>query len=392
MRFFFLNLLDRINDKYGALLFYIGLFLLIVSRYWFLTNKETPNAYYILYALFHYAGRLLILCRLLLFSHKYPLYVLFCIVIGVFLLYSYSLSGFRTLIYSFIIIAASKDANIKVILNVFLLAFLLVLCMGLVFWNCEWISDLVKHKFDLIGHSWGFMNPNFLAFFMLMATLLVLQYWDIKQTKVIWITCWSVAFLVFKLTLGLTSVIILLLIPIIYYFLKHYSIDTRYLAFLPWFFLLTSIILSCYYGSTYGETTFESRFSIPALVYQKHGLSLFGQEYGYVTFFASFVTGEHPLCVDNLYMHLVLCDGVIIALFVFIFLSHYLYKIGKWGHPLLVSSAIGFTLSGMMENQPIDALLNFMLLYYFHCFTPHSKTVQKFLAANIAASGLMTLD
>ncbi len=379
MRFLFLNRLDKINDKYGPWLFYIGLFLLIVSRYWILTNKDTPNVYFTLYAMFHHTGILLILCRLLLFSHKYPLYVLFCIVIGVLLLYSYSLSEFRTLIYSFIIIAASKDANIKSILKVFLLAFLLVLCMGVVFWNYGWTSDLVKHKFGLIGHSWGFMNPNFFAFFMLMATLLVLQYWDIKQTKVIWITCWSVAFLSFMLTLGLTSVIILLLIPIFYYFLKHYSIDARYLAFLPWFLLLASIILSCYYGSSYGETTFESRFSIPALVYQKNGLSLFGQEYGYVSFFASFVTGEHPLCVDNLYMHLVLCDGVIIALFVFIFLSHYLYKIGMCGHPLLISSAIGFTLSGIMENQPIDALLNFMLLYYFHLFAPSYKSGQEVL-------------
>ena len=377
MQHSFLRHFDRINDKYGAWLFYIGLFLLIVCRYWFLPNKEMPNAYFSLHILFKHVGRLLIICRLLLFSRKYPLYVLFCIVIGTLFLYSFRTNSSSILIYSFFIIAASKDTDNKVILKLFLLSFLIVFCTALMSWNFGWTSDIVKHKFDLVGHSWGFTNPNTLAFLLLMSTLLVLQHWNIKQTKVIWMSCWATAILLFFCTLSLTSVIVLLLIPLFEYIQKLYRIPAWSLALFPSVCLLASILLSFYYGPSYGSTTFESRFSIPALVFQNYGLSLFGQKYGYVSFFSAWVTGEHPLCVDNLYMHLFLCNGIIIALLVIIFLSHLLYLIGNCGHPLLVSSAIGITISGMMETIPIDVITNFMLLYYFHLFAPLSKSVHE---------------
>ena len=247
------------------------------------------------------------------------------------------------------------------------------------FWNYGWTNDIVKHRFDLVGHSWGFNNPNTLAFLMMMSTFLVLQYWDVKQTKVIWIACWSTAILIFFCTLSLTAIFIILLIPLFEYIQKYYRTPTWCLALFPSVCLLTSILLSFYYGPSYGLTTFESRFSIPALVFQNYGLSLFGQEYGFVSIFTAWVTGEQPLCVDNLYMHLFLCNGIIIALFVIIFLSHLLYLIGDRGNPLLVSSAIGVTLYGMMETISIDVIANFMLLYYFHLLSPPSKSVQEVL-------------
>lgn len=201
-----------------------------------------------------------------------------------------------------------------------------------------------------------------------------------SRQKSFWMICWSAAILIFFCTLSLTAFIILLLIPLFEYIQKLYRIPAWNLALFPSVCLLTSILLSFYYGPSYGSTTFESRFSIPALVYQNYGLSLWGQEYGFVSNFTAWITGEQPLCVDNLYIHLFLCNGVIIALFVIIFLSHLLYLIGSWGNPLLVSSAIGVTLSGMMETIPIDVIVNFMLLYYFHLFAqPSSKSAQEVL-------------
>ena len=244
MQHSFLNLFDRINDKYGAWLFYIGLFLLIVCKYWFLTNKEMPNAYFSLHILLYHVGRLLIICRLLLFSRKYPLYVIFCLITGALFLYSSRLSQSTTLIYSFFIIAASRDTENKVILKLFLLAFLFVFCTALISWNFSWTSDIVKHRFDLVGHSWGFNNPNTLAFLMMMSTFLVLQYWDVKQTKVIWIVCWAAAILIFFCTLSLTPFIILLLIPLFEYIQKLYRIPAWSLALFPSVCLLVSILLS----------------------------------------------------------------------------------------------------------------------------------------------------
>ena len=240
----FLRHFDRINDKYGAWLFYIGLFLLIVCRYWFLPNKEMPNAYFSLHVLFYHVGRLLIICRLLLFSRKYPHYVFLCLITGALFLYSLRLSESSTLIYSFFIIAASRDTNYKVILKLFFLAYLIVFCTALMFWNYGWTNDIVKHRFDLVGHSWGFNNPNTLAFLMMMSTFLVLQYWDVKQTKVIWIVCWAAAILIFFCTLSLTPFIILLLIPLFEYIQKLYRIPAWCLALFPSVCLLTSITCS----------------------------------------------------------------------------------------------------------------------------------------------------
>jgi hypothetical protein len=222
-----------------------------------------------------------------------------------------------------------------------------------------------------------------------MLALLVQLYLDTNNTKTIWITCWAVALLICVFTLGITSVSVLLIIPPLYLFLKHHPIPALILALLPWCCLVISIALAFHYGPSYGTTTFESRFSIPALVYQKHGLSLFGQDYGYVSFTKAWRTGVQPLSIDNVFMHIVLCEGVLIALSVLLFLSHYYYKIGEMGKPLLVSSTIGLCILGLMEYVTLDASFNFLLLYYFHQFTPLSKRIQKSLVLIISLLGLM---
>ena len=283
MQHSFLRHFDRINDKYGAWLFYIGLFLMIVSYYWFSTSKEMPKDYFIFRnAIFNISKSLLIL-RTLLFASRYPRYVLLCIAIYLILKLSAYLCGWNVITTSFIIIAASKDTDIKQSLRIYLIAFVLVLLAAPISWSIGWTGEVVKHKYGLIGHSFGFSNPNTLAALIQMLAVLALCFWNVHKTSVIWIICWATATLVGLLTLGITSVFILLLTPVIYYFVKQHPVPAWSLVFLPWFCLLASFILSCYYGPSYGETTFESRFSIPALVYQNHGLSLFGQDYGFTS-------------------------------------------------------------------------------------------------------------
>ena len=362
----FLRHFDKFNDKYGEWIFYLGLFLMIISFCWLTVNHEMPEGYYNIRIWLLRTGVLLLVVRVLLFFHKYPLLVLCFIVLLPVIKYSYSLSGWNVILCSFIIITASKDADIKIILRIYLASFLLILLFGLTTWNIGWTGEVVKHRFGFVGHSYGFSNPNILGCLLQMLTLAVLHYWNIKKSVVIWISCWATALLIVLLTWCLTSFFVLLLIPIFYFLLKRYPIPSWSLALLPWVFFVASIILSCYYGPSYGATSFESRFSIPALVYQNHGLSLWGQDYGFVGLSRSWQTGEHSLCVDNVYMHLVLCDGVMIALFVFFFLSHYLYRVGNTKNPLLLSCAIALILSGMMEGLMLNAIFNFTLVYYFH--------------------------
>ena len=377
MHYYFLKKFDQFNDKYGEWIFYLGLFLMIVSKYWFAINDNCPHELIGLRTFLLNTGKLLLIVRILLFSHKYPIYVLCCIIMYPIFKYSSSLSNWYIVVNSFIIIAASRDSNIKTTLRVFLGAFVLILISGLILYSVGWLSDITKQRLAIKAHSLGFTSPNTLACLIQMLALLMLLYWDIKKTKTIWITCWAIALLIFSLTQGITSVSVLIIIPPLYLFLKHHPIPVWILAILPWCCLVLSIALAYYYGPSYGTTTFESRFSIPALVYQNHGLSLFGQEYGYVSFNKAWKTGVQPLCVDNVFMHIVLCEGVMIALSVLLFLSHYYYKIGNMRQPLLVSSSIGLCILGLMEYVTLDASFNFLLLYYFHHFTPLSKLIQR---------------
>ena len=379
MQHSFLRHFDRINDKYGAWLFYIGLFLMIVSYYWFSTSKEMPKDYFILRKAILNISKSLLILRTLLFVRRYPRYVLLCIAIYLILKLSAYLSNGNGITTSFIILAASKDTDIKQSLIIYLVTFVLILLAAPIFWSIGWTGEVIKHKFGLIGHSLGFSNPNTLSVLIQTLTILALCFWNIHKTSVIWITCWATALFVGLLSLCMTSVVILLLAPLLYYFIKKHPVPAWSLTLFPWLFLLASIILSCYYGPSYGETTFESRFSISALVYQNHGLSLFGQDYGFTSFAKALKTGTHPLCLDNAYMHLVLCDGIVVALLVHVFLSLLLYRVGKIGQPLLIAYAILITLSGMMELVMLSSIINFLLLYYFYSSPPPSSTVQVIL-------------
>lgn len=387
----FINRFDKFTDKYGVWVFYIGLFLIIIGKYWFALGDDAPLGYRILRRGLQHAGYWLLIFRVLLFVPKYPLYVLCCVILFPIFKLSYNLGGWNLMLYSPVIIAASRDSDIKVVFRIFLLTFTLILISGPIAFAIGWFSDITKHKDILTAHSYGFTSPNTLACLMLMLVLLVLLYWDVKKAKVIATACCVTASLVGILTLGISVIFILLLTPLLYYFLKRYPIPAGYLTLLPWGCLLLSIILSFYYGPSYGATTFESRFSIPAFVYQNHGLSLFGQEYGYVNFNQAWKTGVQSLCIDNVYMHLVLCDGVVVALIVLLFLSHYLYRIGQMERPLLTSSVIGLFLIGLMEYVTLDASFNFLLLYYFHHFKPLSKSAGRYVAAAVAGLGLMAL-
>ncbi len=383
--------LDQLNNDFGKWIFYLGLFLMIVGKYWFSFGDDCPHEFVVLRKLLLKTGILLLIVRILLFFRRYPLYVFCSIILYPIFKLSYSLSDWYVILYSFIIIASSRDTNIKTIQRVFLVAFCIILISGTLFNAIGWLDDVTKLRVNYRAHSFGFTSPNTLACLIQMLAILALLYWDIQKTKVLWIVCWAAALLVGLLTFGVTSAVILILIPILYLCLKHYPIPAWILALLPWCFLLLSIALAYYYGPSYGDNTFESRFSIPALVFQNHGLSLFGQDYGYVSFTQEWETGIHSLCVDNVYMHITLCEGLMIALFVMLFLSHYFYRIGRIGHPLLTASAIGLGLLGLMEYVPLDASFNFLLLYYFHQFTPFSKPIQKLLAIAVMALGLMAV-
>ncbi|MBR5715336.1 MAG: hypothetical protein IKX59_02020 [Bacteroidales bacterium] len=356
--------IEIVDRKYGTWIFYVALVLMLTSLTWFWL-EDIPYDIKVLSNRFLKLGQVLCCLRLALLSWKYPKYVILCAAIISLFYYSYLLSYEIMLLKTAMLVAASRDADIKVILRIYLVIFLTMMFLGPMTLLLDWTGDIVKHKYNHVGHSYGFYNPNRYAYLMQMLILLVILILHIRQTLWLTIICWAAALVVGWMTLSTTSVIVLFLFPLVYYWLKHHTIPLLWLALLPCILTVISIGLSFYFGPSTGDTTFESRFSIPYLLFERHGLSWLGQDCGIVTWKKAFREGIEPLYINNLYLTLFVINGVIVAFLMLALYGLYLYRIGRLRNPLLLSMAICLALSGLMQLFPLNIMLDFLLLYFF---------------------------
>ena len=225
-----------------------------------------------------------------------------------------------------------------------------------------WAGNMVKHIGSLQGSSYGFKSPNSLAAFLVLAVSVGLYLTRERRWAVVCAICWPAAALTFLLTLSRTQVLLLVALPLLLLFLQKFRPKPWLLAALPFACLALSVLLAIHYGPGYGTNTFESRFSIPALVYEKYGLSPFGQECGLRNWFK----GVYPyrLAIDNGYLALLLCRGVFICLAALAVMAHLLYLVGKKGDALLTAMACCMTVLGMMEGIPFFVKFSFLPLLY----------------------------
>lgn len=356
-----IEILDR---KYGTWLFCTALVLFLVSFSWFGYSGKLSN-------LSHYIGYLEIIARIIccvrigLLCWKYPRYVLFCALILFILYLSSHLSRSSFLLHSAMVVAASKDEDINKILKIFLTIYLFLLFVFPILYVMGWTEDVVKHKCEFVGHSYGFLNPNRLAFLMQMLVFLVILFFRIRRTWIVWLISYCAALLIGWLTLSMTSVIILLLFPLIYYCIKNHPFPTIWFALIPLILTLLSIVFSLYFGPSTGSSTFESRFSIPSLIWEDHGLSLLGQNCGFITAWDAIKRGVEAFYMNNAYLDLFIRHGVITALITLAFFSHYLYRMGRMNNPLSLAMAVCLAISGLMQLFFLYIVLDFLLLYYF---------------------------
>ena len=355
--------IERVDRKYGTWIFYVALVLMLTSTSWFWLD-DIPRDIYVFSKRFLKLGQLLCCIRLALLSWKYPRYVILCAAIISLFYFSYLLSHGNMLLKTVMLVAASRDADIKVILRIYLVIFLTMMFLGPMTLLLDWTGDIVKHKYNHVGHSYGFYNPNRYAYLMQMLILLVILILHIRKTLWVTIICWAAALVVGWMTLSTTSVIVLFLFPFVYYWLKHHTIPLLWLALLPCILTVISIGLSFYFGPSTGDTTFESRFSIPYLLFERHGLSWLGQDCGIVTWKKAFREGIEPLYINNLYLNLFLINGVIVAFLMLALYGLYLFRMGRLRNPLLLSMAICLALSGLMQLFPLNIMLDFLLMYF----------------------------
>lgn len=372
---YLVSLIEKIDSKYGAWIFYAALILFLISASWFWPSNIPDSVRFATKRLM-FLAQVLCCFRICLLSWKYPKYVLICAVLIVLFYISSRISHQKMLLRTVLFVAASRDSDIKVSLRIFFAVFLVVLFAAPITWMMGWTGDLVKHKFDQVGHSWGFLNPNGFATFLQMLTLLTILLFKIRRTLYVAIISWAAAAVIGWMTLSMTSVVILLLFPVLYYWFKHHSLSPKVLVAIPVVLTILSIGLSIYYGPSTGDTTFESRFSIPHLIVEGQGISWLGQDYGSVSWYEAIKKGIEPLYMNNLYLNLIVSDGVIIALITLALYGYYLYRMGRLNNPQILSMAICLAIAGLMQLHPMNMMYDFLLLYFFQEPFVRKKTVE----------------
>lgn len=305
-----------------------------------------------------------------------PRFTISCFCLLAVLKFSYTLAGYGTLnLYHIVLVAAaSRGAEPKVALKIFFayLAFNLITCPF--FYAVGWAGNVVKHIGQYKAGSYGLVNPNTLAAFLMLSLSLGFYFSKCRRPWLIGLVCLAATALTAVLTLNRTFTLLMLALPVFFLLFQRKTPKSCMLALVPTLCLAVSVLLAYGYGPGYGSNTFESRFSIAALIFQKFGLSLFGQNCG----LAGWFKGEWPynLDIDNGYLNLFICGGVVTGLVVMGFFTHLMYLIGRRGDALLSAVACCIAISGTMESVPFNMYYSFLPLLYMSLvdeFAPESR-------------------
>lgn len=308
------------------------------------------------------ASRYLCYACIVLMLPKHPRHVALGIVALFLLRIGWGCSGMGNLFYCAMFAVAARGCRLKHVVWVFLVAFVLQFLIANVGYLSGVMGDLTKHRYGMAGHSWGTVNPNMWAAFVMIMLMASLQLLPTRKIALISCSCCLLAVLVFLTTLSMTVVLALLALPVIYWLFCRYPCLSRWSCVLPWAGLALSVALMFYYGPSLGQTTFDSRFSMGCLAFERYGVSLMGQDCGHLDVIHAIEEGGEAFCVDNMYLRLVLYYGVVPAAIALAFLSYAMHRIAVTGDALLLSIAACFMAIGLMETYPFFTNMNFTLL------------------------------
>lgn len=361
-----LQKLEALNQRFGVWLFYAGLVFFFLSYRWFWQTDASPI---IIKGIQHHCltlGIYFCVIRIVLFLRKYPIYtILSLLLIASFHWLSHHVTHNYIIFWTLTLILAARDSDVKIALKIYIAILTTILVTNSILYWAGWSADIKERTQFLNGHSWGLSNPNLLGIMLLTITFAALALWQPKKGRRIWAICIATAVIVELMTLCRTAAFAILAFPIIYFLLKRFSIKPIYWTITPIICLVISVGLAFYYGPSLGETTFESRFSIPHLFYLERGIEWFGQDTSFVTHNTSLTEGISFLCLDNAYLRIPLEYGIIPGTLVYVLLCYNIYRIAKHQSLFLFAMALCFLLIGFTENSSIKTIFNFTLLMSF---------------------------
>ena len=365
------------NDKYGPWLFYIGFGLLLLSFNFLWISDEAPSTISEMQRVASLTGKFLLYLRVLLMSSRHPRLVIGYFVFRLYVAFPIAAGGDQIINLSALAITASCDTNVRVTLRIYASIFLFFIVTAFSLYFLGWTEDIQRHRWGMTGHSWGLNNPGLFSITLLsltMAGLLLFETRSAFQNRrghlltgnyLLFFSTFLMAVLTFVMTMRLSEPICLLLLPLVYLLFQQKPALMRWLWLMPLACLLISVFLAWWYGPGYGTTTFESRFSIARMIYDRYGLTLLGQDCGLVGFRAAWKNNIPPLALDNSYLRLFLCNGMIIGSVVLAVWSFILFRIGRMKNSLLASLGVVVSIWAIMESVVFNVQDNLLLFYLF---------------------------
>ncbi|MBO4826797.1 MAG: hypothetical protein J5506_06145 [Prevotella sp.] len=362
------------NDIYGPGLFYVGLSLVLLNVNYVWLRDSVPDALSQFRFFLSQIGKALLYLRLAFMFVRHPRFVFCFALLRLFLVFTLAAGGDYFINILILVLAASRDTDIRVNLRIYFGAFIFFLLSSFLCYSFGWADDITRQRWSMTGHSYGMVNPAILSVVLLMLSIYIVLSVRVKERPVVALSvfCVFMSIFVFFLTLRLTETIVLLMIPVFYVaFLNRPSLS-RWLPFVPVAFLLLSVLIAAHCPPGEDTTTFESRFSTARMVFERDGLTLFGQDCGIVSLRTAWKYNIPPFTIDNGYLRLFLRNGLLLGSFVMALWSFLFHRISKMCNPLLASIAVAMAIEGMMESWVFGVYYNFVLLFLFHRFTSFS--------------------
>lgn len=342
------------QKKIPDLLFCFGIVFMFLTYDW-VEPTHMANEIKVWQKIFGVISLCLLSFRIILTSQSKPLILLsyFCLLFFGFC--HYSLTGITDLLFLIAAVFSAINVRKRSIIGIYWCCFILVILSGVVLYLLGESQDVLTHEYGIVGHSWGLSNPNTLGTILFMLVVATILYFNIQRTYAIIIICWVLSIVAILVTLCKTTAILLFLFPFILLFVKNKGrrYDSKFYALLPFGGLFLSVLLSAYFGASQGATTFESRFSIPWLLYAQNGLNYLG-------------CSQLTLPVDNAFWNVFFRYGCFLGVLVLIFDSHNLFKIARTNDYILITASVCLFLLGFMERCPMTIYYNFLFCYYLN--------------------------
>ena len=278
----------------------------------------------------------------------------------------------------FLLFLASKKISFSRILKTLLLAFTSTLFIGIFLYIFNISNSGMGRRGAL---SFGFTQPNILAMIIITINLLTFTLYRIYKFYNTLLALISILFISFFLKTQ-TATIVLILFPLIYFFVKKEVNRNNKAAILVIrgsqiiMLLFTCLLLFLYPKTIYDpfRTKLDILFSYrPYLNYNnfmQYGLSLFGHQvnafntsyYAY-NYFGGFLSNEKYNTIDSAYLIQLVSIGIVTIIPVYVFYIKMINKAIRNRRYIIISVAIVCCLYAFTENNYNEAYYFFPFFY-----------------------------